>query len=310
VRSPASSHASAHPSQVAPLSSSSLIANVLFARLLLGTLITRLDIVGTIVIILGVCGVVGFSNIRVAGALDTETNLDLPLLVQLWTRPGWLAYFVLLQIGSLALLWVASITGDVLREREEVEEREEDLADRVVRRQHEARADHATSLWARVQSQQRRARELLKSRIAQWAHSKPDALLRKLCVRVSLLTLFTMTCIVQRRLSVGGGRRRAERPDRRLCFRDVRAVRGPLKVTCRWSHRIKLLARPAQFAHVLSIFIGPPPALALGPHSRSTVIMLAATAIAQIICLNKGLALAPSTLIVPVFFGASPLWTV
>lgn len=66
---------------VAPLGSSSLIFNVVFAFLLAGTPITRLDVAGTAVIIVGVVGVVAFSNRKIkTDKIDAESNLSLSLL--------------------------------------------------------------------------------------------------------------------------------------------------------------------------------------------------------------------------------------
>lgn len=51
---------------VAPLGATSLIFNVLFAYLLAGTPVTRIDVFGTVVIVVGVVGVVVFGNHRQA----------------------------------------------------------------------------------------------------------------------------------------------------------------------------------------------------------------------------------------------------
>jgi drug/metabolite transporter (DMT)-like permease len=85
---------------VAPLGSSSLIFNFVFAYLLVGTQITRQDIFGTLVIVLGVVGVVLFGNNRAETEFDTE-NLTLALLKELWGRKQWIIYFILGEIITL-----------------------------------------------------------------------------------------------------------------------------------------------------------------------------------------------------------------
>jgi len=74
-------------------------------------------------------------------------------------------------------------------------------------------------------------------------------------------------------------------------------MQGPLRCLCACSplHRVKLLTgslsheNPGnQFGHLAPIF---------------TIILLAITAVLQIICLNRGLKVYDSTLVVPVFYG-------
>ncbi|TFY73310.1 hypothetical protein EWM64_g10701, partial [Hericium alpestre] len=77
---------------VAPLGSTSLIFNFLFARFLVGTPVTWTDIYGTVVVILGVIGIVAFGSINTG--LSTET--DAHHLAYLWGRGGWLGFFIVL----------------------------------------------------------------------------------------------------------------------------------------------------------------------------------------------------------------------
>ncbi|WAQ81131.1 hypothetical protein PtA15_1A470 [Puccinia triticina] len=72
---------------VAPLGSASLIFNFLFARWLLGTKITTLDAVGTLVVILGVVGVIGFGNIRLK---VYDSTLIVPVLFATYTGSGFI----------------------------------------------------------------------------------------------------------------------------------------------------------------------------------------------------------------------------
>ena len=110
---------------VAPLGSASLIFNFIFARILTGVTITKLDYIGTLVIIAGVVGVVGFSNIRSSGDADFEFGLDLDILSSLWGRGPWIAYIVIMEVVVCSLLWLAHIMDQIVKEREELESVEE-----------------------------------------------------------------------------------------------------------------------------------------------------------------------------------------
>ncbi|RSH94093.1 hypothetical protein EHS25_006747 [Saitozyma podzolica] len=80
------------PDWVAPLGSSSLIFNFLFASWLVGTPVTPTDIRGTAVIVLGVILILVFSSIN----HGLSQSLSVSRLNSLWTRGSWLAYFAFL----------------------------------------------------------------------------------------------------------------------------------------------------------------------------------------------------------------------
>ena len=61
---------------VAPLGSTSLIFNFIFASMLVGTPVTATDIYGTVIVILGVVGIVAFGSIN----SGLENGMDLELL--------------------------------------------------------------------------------------------------------------------------------------------------------------------------------------------------------------------------------------
>ncbi|KAH8930015.1 hypothetical protein BT69DRAFT_1345539, partial [Atractiella rhizophila] len=105
---------------VAPLGSTSLIFNFIFANLLVGTKITRTDIVGTLTIVVGVVGVVLFSQMR-RGAIDVESNLSLSTLKDLWARSGWITYLIFLESATITLFWLATIGDEVLFESQRME---------------------------------------------------------------------------------------------------------------------------------------------------------------------------------------------
>jgi hypothetical protein len=117
---------------VAPLGSSSLVFNFLFARFLVGTPVTSTDIyvsptlnsppsllttapgynsayipaayycfaTSTQVVVLGVSGIVAFGSIN--SGLATET--DVTHLTSLWRRGGWLGYFFFMGLSLIILV--------------------------------------------------------------------------------------------------------------------------------------------------------------------------------------------------------------
>ncbi|RIA91586.1 hypothetical protein C1645_875355 [Glomus cerebriforme] len=85
---------------VAPLGSISLIFNFLFAKLLVGTQITRQNIIGTIIVLISVCWVVFFGG---QSNSHEESLLSLSTLKLLVTRPLFVIYFSILNIVSLTL---------------------------------------------------------------------------------------------------------------------------------------------------------------------------------------------------------------
>ncbi|KAF8345899.1 hypothetical protein F5887DRAFT_963989 [Amanita rubescens] len=107
---------------VAPLGSSSLIFNFLFARFLVGTPVTRNDIYGTIVIVVGVVGIVAFGSIN--SGLTTE--IDAARLSALWGRAGWLGYFFAMTFTLILLLVFISRLESVLSARNEITPGSED----------------------------------------------------------------------------------------------------------------------------------------------------------------------------------------
>lgn len=119
---------------VAPLGSSSLVFNFLFARFLVGTPVTKNDIYvrvlllfpepslltndlqGTIVVVLGVIGIVAFGSIN--SGLTSET--DVGHITYLWRRGGWLGYFFAMSFALIFLLiftyrldWVLAQRGEL-----------------------------------------------------------------------------------------------------------------------------------------------------------------------------------------------------
>ena len=76
-----------------------------------------MDIYGTIIVILGVVGIVAFGSIN--KGLNTHMNLD--ILIGLWSRVGWLCYLVLLGIIPIFFLYFgASQLETILLDRMDI----------------------------------------------------------------------------------------------------------------------------------------------------------------------------------------------
>ncbi|KNZ60075.1 hypothetical protein VP01_1613g2 [Puccinia sorghi] len=167
---------------VAPLGSTSLIFNFLFARWLLGTKITMLDAVGTLVVILGVVGVIGFGNIRQAG-IDEEANMSLSTLQALWARPAWILHLILLETITSLILWLANIGYEIIEEKRSFETSrvsrdEEDTDVEMVLRRGGGRKSHSGILARTIHllspllSSQQKLRAWLKNSIERWSMTR------------------------------------------------------------------------------------------------------------------------------------------
>ncbi|KAG0060503.1 hypothetical protein BGZ89_012227 [Linnemannia elongata] len=88
---------------VAPLGSIALIFNFVFAKILVGTRITKKDVYGTIVVMISVVWIVVFGGMNSAGA-DIEDSLTISELKALFSRLVFIFYFSILNIVIAALL--------------------------------------------------------------------------------------------------------------------------------------------------------------------------------------------------------------
>ncbi|PLW23342.1 hypothetical protein PCANC_20185 [Puccinia coronata f. sp. avenae] len=253
---------------VAPLGSASLIFNFLFARWLLGTQITTLDALGTLVVILGVVGVIGFGNIRQAG-IDEEANMSLSTLKALWARPAWIIHLIALEIITSLVLWLANIGYEIIEEKRTFETSrisrdEEDTDVEMVLRRGGGRKSQS-GLLARtllpILSLQQKFRTWLKNSIERWSSSRADQ---------SMMKLDGLLWGCSAGLLAG----------QTLIFAKsyVKLVSNGLD-----HHQ----GEPKDLAHPLSILI---------------LILLILTGVLQVWCLNRGLKVYDSTLIVPVLF--------
>ncbi|KAL0574964.1 hypothetical protein V5O48_007009 [Marasmius crinis-equi] len=242
---------------VAPLGSTSLVFNFLFARFLVGTPVTSTDIYGTVIVILGVIGIVAFGSIN--SGLASET--DVAHLTYLWRRGGWLAFFFFMSFALLLLLLFTSKLDAVLTARSDISSVPFAGYPGSTRDGNSSAVNGSGGIWSKV----KRLWEWISISISQlletWTAPKDDKAI------AWTLGIGWACC--------GGGLAGGT-----LVFAKatVKLLSGSL------SHE-----NPGnQFGHVAPIF---------------TIILLACTAVLQIVCLNRGLKVYDSTLVVPVFYG-------
>ncbi|KAL0072423.1 hypothetical protein AAF712_000186 [Marasmius tenuissimus] len=240
---------------VAPLGSTSLVFNFLFARFLVGTPVTSTDIYGTIIVILGVVGIVAFGSIN--SGLASET--DVVHLTYLWRRSGWLFYFFFMSFALLLLLLFTSKLDAVLAARSDISAVPFAAYPNSVR--NDANTASVNGPWVKVKRSWGWASIKISQLLETWTGPKDDKAI------AWTLGIGWACC--------GGGLAGGT-----LVFAKatVKLLSGSL------SHE-----NPGnQFGHAAPIF---------------TIILLACTAVLQIVCLNRGLKVYDSTLVVPVFYG-------
>ncbi|CAO3590960.1 unnamed protein product [Absidia cylindrospora] len=102
---------------VAPLGSVALIYNFIFAKLLVGTEITRKDVFGTLVVVASVIWIVVFGGMYIGE--DPEASISLENLKTLFTRPIFIIYFSALNIitlsGLILAIWCRWAISDELK---------------------------------------------------------------------------------------------------------------------------------------------------------------------------------------------------
>ncbi|CAK5281566.1 unnamed protein product [Mycena citricolor] len=244
---------------VAPLGSSSLIFNFLFARFLVGTSISSQDIYGTVVVILGVIGIVAFGSIN--SGLDTGS--DVKHLTTLWRRGGWLGYFLVMSCSLWLLLIGTSQLDALLAARGDLNSAS---LSAIIRAQQPSEPDsRSQNPFSRAMLAFRRSWHALLLRIAEWLElwtgPKDDTTI------AWTLGIGWACC--------GGGLAGG-------CLVFAKAMVKLVSGTLSHEHTGN------QFGHAAPIF---------------TIIFLVTTAVLQIICLNRGLKVYDSTLVVPVFYG-------
>lgn len=148
---------------VAPLGSTSLIFNFLFASVLIGTPVTSTDIYGTIIIVFGVVGIVLFGSIN----SGLQNEVDIVRLSSLWGRAGWLVFFLLMSL-SLCVLYVFTSQLDAILSTRG------DLAPFADARPRPALAPPPTSVVARILQKYHGALVWVREWLEHWTAAKSD----------------------------------------------------------------------------------------------------------------------------------------
>ncbi|TFK44773.1 hypothetical protein BDQ12DRAFT_621156 [Crucibulum laeve] len=254
---------------VAPLGSSSLVFNFLFARFLVGTPVTSTDIYGTIVVVLGVIGIVAFGSIN--SGFTSET--DVAHVTALWRRGGWLGFFFVMSFTLIFLLIFTSRLDAILAARAELEA--VPLSATGLRTPLQANTPGVLGAGGRTRNRFGKVGQMLGLVASGWTNF------------LGLVTDLLETWV-------------APKDDKTIAWTlgiGWACCGGGLAGGCLVFAKatVKLLSgslsheNPGnQFGHAAPIF---------------TIILLATTAVLQIMCLNRGLKVYESTLVVPVFYG-------
>ncbi|KZT54231.1 hypothetical protein CALCODRAFT_439009 [Calocera cornea HHB12733] len=233
---------------VAPLGATSLIFNFLFASWLVGTPVTRTDIRGTVIVILGVIGIVVFGSIH---SPDLSNSVDLARLKHLWSRAAWWGYFLLMALGTLFTYLGSSLLESALHARDELELPVHAPPPPVPKWLAAGRLrllgvvlGKAGEAWRAVQGKVERVVDASDDKFLSWVLAMGWSCCGGALAGGTLV--FAKACV--NLLALGG----------------------------------------ASF---------------LSPAALLTLLLLILTAVAQIVCLNRGLEAWDSTLVVPVFYG-------
>ncbi|TIB82671.1 hypothetical protein E3Q22_00103 [Wallemia mellicola] len=236
---------------VAPLGSTNLIFNFLIANYMLNIPITKRDIQGTLLIVVGVIGIVGFGSVN-DGISDF---LDINVLIELWGRLAWLLWFFILLISTFSIYVIGLDLEKISRRR----------------------ADE--SGYATPTTDQQPTNSRIKVFLSKFTfiftaiRAKMFKTLENIVGNIDDPSLKKVVGLVW---AIEGGIMASE------CL--ILAKATVKLVSTQFSHN----EAANQFAHPLFIL---------------TILLLATTAIGQIICLNKALALFDTTMVVPIFYG-------
>ncbi|KAJ9093893.1 hypothetical protein QFC21_006266 [Naganishia friedmannii] len=257
---------------VAPLGSTSLVFNFLFAKLLVGVEVTQSDIRGTSLIVLGVLCILVFSSIN--HGLDGVITVE--RLSQMWSRGNWLAWFFFITFSTIFVYETTHLLALLLKSRESLSPgptslEEDDLPTGGGRRK--PPPTYAKNPLFKTLRAVLGAVKTLRGKLL--LHLE-RALERTDDTRVRYMAGIGWAVVGG---SLAGG-----------CLVFTKAVRTTeINAFLLFEFdRVKIMSLPGKpFAHFASII---------------TVLFVALTAVLQIICLNKGLKTADSTLVVPLFY--------
>lgn len=102
---------------VAPLASLSLVFNFIFAKWLVGTKITKPDLIGTFVVMTSVVAIVVLGGLTIGDTVNEEDNISLLSLQVLYSKNLFLIYFAIMDISAIAML-VLAFYGKWVQENE------------------------------------------------------------------------------------------------------------------------------------------------------------------------------------------------
>lgn len=128
-------------------------------RKVLNTLILQ----GTIVVVLGVVGIVGFGSIN----SGLHPDMDLDRLKTIWSRPGWLSYFLLMTIAIIIVYVGTSQLDAILATRS-------DLAALPTTRPKPVILPKDAGLWANFKVRWNSAMHWSRERLDTWTAAKDD----------------------------------------------------------------------------------------------------------------------------------------
>jgi magnesium transporter len=120
---------------------------------------------GTVIVILGVIGIVAFGSIN--SGLSTETSVE--RLTYLWTRGGWLGYFFLMSFSLIFLYMFTSTLDAVLAARSDLSA--EPFAGMVARQR---QRPTPASLWGKVIGWWRWGNAWVAETLEHWTAAQPD----------------------------------------------------------------------------------------------------------------------------------------
>ncbi|KAG8899267.1 hypothetical protein FRB99_006834 [Tulasnella sp. 403] len=205
---------------------------------------------GTVVVVFGVIGIVAFGSIN--SGLHEEIDLD--RLKTIWSRPGWLSYFLLMSL-AIGVVYIGTSQLDyILMARA-------DLSALPTHRSSPSTSQRNSDWLTTLRVRHASAMNWIREKLDNWTAAKDDKY-------VAWMLGIGWSC-------TGGGLAGA-------CLIFAKATVKLVSLT------VSGRASGSQFAHPATIF---------------TVLLLALTAVTQIICLNRGLAVYDSTLVVPMFYG-------
>lgn len=206
-----------------------------------------------------------FGNQRQETDFDKESNLSLSLLKEIWGRTDWIVYFAFLEASTLAFWWFSTIVNEVCMERvlDDKGDAEADPTEQMMGGgRRQAVPAGVRGYWVRFLRAKHWARTGLKAFAEGVAQSQPDVMVRKVAGMCWAITGGVLAGTTL-----------------------VLAKSGVKLVSSALEHADPTEANPLT-----------------SPLSWLIIVLLIVSAVAQVVCLNKGLKAFDSTLIVPTFF--------